>query len=392
MRLRAQARTPWVACVLLLPGAFGCVVVPTEMEAPEAPLPEAPPPDLADLAPGDTLRVSGIVVDFQTGDPVYDATVTTLGLNPVSEGALAGSEYQLYTPPYSAFHILAGAEPLYMLTVGAPVQVDGAAIEAVPAETMRRAYISLLAGIYGVTPTPGYAIVFAQAVYPDGRPRAGLGPDAFELPDASTVRGPYFLADDLGPDPDAYETGARGYFVLFDVPEGAATFIPGLEADYAITGTSPTYRDAVTIMKVTIADRDPGAPPPLPGEPADPSPPVEGPLAFVTDIMPVFVRNGCIVCHSAGGEGYDQGGLNLTGDPRLVHEELTVEVSPNHDVVRTNSAYPAGSLLLTMPSFEDPPDVHPNAIFLDEYARDYLLLRTWTEQGAYYEPRETPDP
>lgn len=349
-----------------------------------APPIETPPPD---LMPGDMLRVSGLVVDFQTGDPVLDASVTTLGLNPVSEGTLTGPEYLLYSPPYSAFHILAGSEPLYMLTVGAPVQVDGAAIEAVPAETMRRAYISLLAGIFGVTPTPGYGIVFGQAVYEDGRPRSGISGEAFELPDAPTVRGPYFLADDLGPDPEAYQTGDRGYFVLFDVPEGAATFIPGVGGEYYVTGTSPTYRDAVTIMKVTVEDRAPGDPLPPPGEPGDPPPLVEGPIAFVTDIMPLFVRNGCIVCHSAGEEGYDLGGLNLTGDPRGVYDELTVEISPNHDEVRTNPAYPEGSLLLTMPSFEDPPDTHPNAIFLDEYNRDYQLLRTWVEQGAYYEPR-----
>jgi hypothetical protein len=253
---------------------------------------------------------------------------------------------------------------------------------------MRHAYISLLAGIFGVEPTPGYAIVFAQATYEDGRPRSGLGADVFQLADAPTVRGPYFLAADLGPDPEAYQTGERGYFVFFDVPEGSATFVPPAESEYYVTGTSPTYRDAVTIMKVQVSDRDPGDPPPPPGDPGDPPPPVDdvGPVDFVTEVMPVFVRNGCIVCHSAGGEGYDQGGLNLTGDPRAVHEELTVEISPNHDEVRTNPAYPEGSLLLTMPSFEDPPDEHPNAIFLDEYNRDYQLLRAWIEQGAYYEP------
>ncbi len=346
---------------------------------------EAPPPD---LAPGDVLSVSGLVVDFQTGDPVAEAAVRTLGLNPVSEATLAGSEYELYSPPYSAFHILAGAEPLYMLTVGAPVQVDGEPLAAVAAETMRHAYISLLAGIFDVTPTPGYGIVFAQATYDDGRPRSGLGPDVFNLADAPMVRGPYFLAEDLGPDPEATETGARGYFVLFDVPEGAATFISGPESTYSVTGTSPTYRDAVTIMKVAVTDRDPADVVPDPTTPMDPPPPDDvGPVDFVTQVMPVFVRNGCIVCHSAGGEGYDLGGLELTGDPRNVFDELTAEISPNFDRVRVNTTTPAESLLLTMPSFEDPPDDHPNAIFLDQYNRDYRLLRAWIEQGAYYEPR-----
>jgi hypothetical protein len=372
-----------VAFVLVgLTAFFGCAPI-DEMNVPMMPDDEMPPPG---LAPGDMLAVSGLVVDFQTGDPVLSASVTTLGLNPVSEGTLTGPEYQLYSPPYSAFHILAGAEPLYMLTVGAPVEVEGRRLEAVPAETMRRAYISLLAGIFGVTPTPGYGIVFVQAVDEEGRPREGLGPDAFELADAPTVQGPYFLADDLGPDPEAYETGARGYFVLFDVPDGAATFIAGPGSGYYVTGTSPTYRDAVTIMKMTVADGGP-VDPMAPGEPP-PGPVDIGPVDFVTEVMPIFVRNGCIVCHSAGEEGYDRGGLNLTGDPRLVYEELTVEISPNHDEVRTNPAYPAGSLLLTMPSFEDPPDTHPNAIFLDQYDRDYRLLRAWIERGAYYEARD----
>jgi hypothetical protein len=379
MRARPGNDGSWISGVglgCLAVALFGCNGALME-EGPE----EMPPPM---LAPGDTLAVSGSVVDFQTGDPVYDASVTTLGLNPVSDGSIIGTDYLLYSPPYSAFHILAGAEPLYMLTVGAPVQVDGDALEDVPAETIRHAYISLLAGSFGITPAPGTAIVFAQAVNEYGIARADVSADLLELADAPTARGPYFLDDMLGPAPGQTRTGERGYFVLFDVPEGAATFATPVGSDYTITGTSPTYRDAVTIMKVEVADG--GATPPPPGEPPPGEPPPPGGVvSFSTDILPIFSRNGCTVCHSSGGEGYDQGGLNLVGAPADIHGELTVEVSPNFAEPRVNLATPTESLVLTMPSFEDPPDEHPNAIFLDTYHPDYQLLRTWIEQGAAYE-------
>jgi hypothetical protein len=46
------------------------------------------------------------------------------------------------------------------------------------------------------------------------------------------------------------------------------------------------------------------------------------------------------------------------------------------------TAAPETSLLLTMPSREDPPDRHPNVTFTSTLDRDYQLIRVWIAEGA----------
>ena len=65
-----------------------------------------------------------------------------------------------------------------------------------------------------------------------------------------------------------------------------------------------------------------------------------------------------------------------------MHKELTEEVSGRHQVVRVNLAAPAESLMLTLPSKEDPPDVHPNSTFLSSSDPDYLTILGWIREGA----------
>ncbi len=45
-------------------------------------------------------------------------------------------------------------------------------------------------------------------------------------------------------------------------------------------------------------------------------------------------------------------------------------------------ATPDTSLVLTMPSREQPPDRHPNVTFTSPFDPDYQLIRAWIAEGA----------
>jgi hypothetical protein len=49
---------------------------------------------------------------------------------------------------------------------------------------------------------------------------------------------------------------------------------------------------------------------------------------------------------------------------------------------RVSLMMPKDSLVLTMPSFEDPPDAHPNVTFAGPGDPDYLTLLGWITEGA----------
>ncbi len=136
------------------------------------------------------------------------------------------------------------------------------------------------------------------------------------------------------------------------------------------------------------ADADADADPPLVVPPvaaadADVPPPPEppGPVSFSADVLPVFERRGCVICHATG-PGNDDGGLKLTGDATKIHDELAKELSLTYLSTRIDLATPAASLLLRMPLLEDPADAHPVAPFASTADADYVLLLAWITQGA----------
>ena len=85
-----------------------------------------------------------------------------------------------------------------------------------------------------------------------------------------------------------------------------------------------------------------------------------------------------MACHSGGGPRKDLGGLTLAGSANLIHREL-VEDRPG---IRVNLTVPEHSLVLTMPSPEDPPDAHPTIVFAGPRDPDYLKLLVWIREGA----------
>ncbi|MFZ9886087.1 MAG: superoxide dismutase family protein [Myxococcota bacterium] len=123
--------------------------------------------------------------------------------------------------------------------------------------------------------------------------------------------------------------------------------------------------------------------------------PVERIVDFTDDIMPIFSRQGCVVCHKPDGPGANPPGglLDFTAAPSAVHGYILGQ-SPGYPKVDLNT--PTASLLLTMPLLEEPPN-HPNASFESLQNPDAALILQWIEQGAprystALPPEETNEP
>jgi hypothetical protein len=102
------------------------------------------------------------------------------------------------------------------------------------------------------------------------------------------------------------------------------------------------------------------------------------PLSFATDVYPMLQRaalggQGCANCHNgtmlAGGLAYD----GAAGD---VYTKIMA--TPGVVVVAT----PATSMLLSMPLYETPPDLHPNATWLTNLDPAYVKIMQWISDGA----------
>ena len=100
-------------------------------------------------------------------------------------------------------------------------------------------------------------------------------------------------------------------------------------------------------------------------------------VSFSQQIVPIFDNRGCVACHSGNGPGKDLGGLQLDGGVPKVYSELTVE-----NPLRVQVATPEKSLVLTMPSAENPPDAHPNVTFTGPTDPDYETILVWIREGA----------
>jgi hypothetical protein len=100
-------------------------------------------------------------------------------------------------------------------------------------------------------------------------------------------------------------------------------------------------------------------------------------ISFSQQIVPIFSQRGCVACHSGGGIGKDLGGLKLDGPQQQVYTETVDE-----DPTRVVAGMPAMSLLLTMPSPEQPPDRHPNVTFTGPDDPDFVKIEIWIREGA----------
>ena len=324
----------------------------------------------ADAGPVDIgptfLSVTGTVVDFATGEPIaIDPGITTTGLSPEPQATLDGADFTLTDVlENSTFHVIATA-PDHVTTVAAAVTIAEEDVSGVVAYVVSEEFLAAAAGAFGVEPgTDG--IVIARAVDDAGEPVAGVPADAFELAQENPIAGPFFLDAEMQPDAGLEETSASGWVVFFAVQPGLFAVTAKADSGYLMDmPTSPIEESSATVAQLVVTE----------GE-------IEVPanLDFATDVINVFQTRGCADCHSGNGEGKDLAGLQLDGGLNKVYNELMEEAS--NPGMRVNLTTAADSLILRMPSAEDPPDGHPTVVFASPNDPDYVTLLTWIREGA----------
>jgi hypothetical protein len=318
---------------------------------------------------GGALAVHGTVVDFESGAAVTGAaSVSVSGLSPAPTISTTGADFTITgVPANSAFHILAASPPDHRATYSPAVEVVTSDVSGVKAFTVSETYLAALATAFGVNPAAGRGVLLAQVVDDTGAAVEGVAGTSLAIDGGGSVAGPFFLDAQRMPDAGASKTSASGWVVWFELDPGLTEVTAAAGENLTVAmPRSPVGAGAVTIASIVVKT---GAT----------SPPTN--VSFSGQIIPIFQRRGCQACHSGGGPGKDLGNLTLDGSGNLIYRELTVEQATNPGM-RVNVADPANSLVLTMPSREDPPDAHPNVTFSGPSDPDYMLLLAWITEGA----------
>jgi hypothetical protein len=313
---------------------------------------------------GGSLVVTGDVVDFNTNAPVAGAaSVSTSGLVPAPRITTQGASFTIEgVPENSAFQILAAEPPSHRATFSPAVIVTDADVDGVVAYTVDEAFLTSLSLAFGVTPSAARGVLFAKLVDASGVARAGIQGTALAVSGGPDLDGPWFLDAQMMPDAGANQTSASGWVIYFEVAPGVAGMAAAGGANIAVDmPVSPINAGTVTIATVKVTD----------GAVMVPTN-----VSFSQQVVPIFERRGCTACHSGNNVGNDLGGLALNGGATKVYNEL------REDPTRVVVGMPETSLVLTMPSREDPPDNHPNVTFSSPTDPDYLLILGWITGGA----------
>jgi hypothetical protein len=315
----------------------------------------------------ETLQVSGSLVDFSTGASLTGATVTTDGLSPPPTISVTGANFVIEgIPPYSNFHLLVGSPPDYRSTYSQVVLTQDRDLSGLEFEALSEDFIAELYQVFGVTEVSGTSLVVAKLVDENGTAASDIPGTAFAL--EATQEGPFFLDADRNPDLALSASSSSGYVVVFNVDPGLVSFVAESDAQVSLfMADSPVAARAVTLAEIAVQDGGIVVP---------------TNVSFSQHIIPIFEERGCVLCHSGGGVGKDLGGLHLNGEANKMYREVAEEISENHGKARVDLLAPAESLILTLPSKEDPPDVHPNSTFLSNADPDYLLILGWIQEGA----------
>jgi len=324
----------------------------------------APPGGGDEVVP---LVVSGSLVDFVTDAPLASATISVDGISPAPAVTITGADFEIAgVPPFSNFNLLAGSPPDYRNTYGTLVATEDIDVTGLLVQTLSEAYVQSLYSTFGVIEDANSSVVVGRLVDENGSPLAGVPGTAFEL--ANSIEGPFFLDADRAPDAALSQSSASGYVVVFNVAPGLVSFSATPDATVSLQmADSPVAARTVTLAEITVSD----------GAIVLPSN-----VSFSQDVAPIFESRGCVLCHSGNGIGKDLGGLHLNGEANKMFKELAEEISARHGTTRVDLVEPANSLMLTMPSKEDPPDVHPNSTFQSTSDPDYLTILIWITEGA----------
>lgn len=321
-------------------------------------------------AQAQAVTVSGSVVDFETGQKVATtATLSTTGLTPAPTISVTAADFKVEgVAPFSAFYMLAGAPPDYRSTYNGATEVLSQDVSGVTQAVVAETFMTKLANGFGTISTPGTGMIIARCLDSAGNPKQGVSENAFLIEGAPPPKAPRFLDETLTPATNLNATSPSGYVVFYDVPAGLVTISAADGSGVGIVSPQiPSASNVVSLATLTVTNGDPVLP---------------TNVSFSNDVVPIFTKRGCEVCHSGNSPGADLGNLSLNGGDNSIHKELTQEVSKNFNTTRVNLMMPEMSLLLTMPSGEDPPDPHPNATFTGPADPDYLTILGWITEGA----------
>jgi hypothetical protein len=314
---------------------------------------------------GGALTVTGQVIDFQTSMPVSGAVMlSTTGLQPEPMIQENGSSFTIPdVPDNSAFTILASQPPTYRATYSPQTVITTSDVSNVRAYTVAESFISAMQSGFGVTASAQNGILLLHLVDGSGAPQAGIAGSNIAIANAPSA--PHFLDATLNPTTGTSSTSS-GWVVFFDVTPGPATLAQAANATVTLQmATSPVAAGTVTIADLVVVANQP-----------PPKPPTN--ISFSQQIVPIFSARGCTACHSGGGIGKNLGDLMLDSGPNHTYAQLTDPAHP----MRIDLAMPEKSLVLTMPSYENPPDAHPNVTFTGPQDADYVKLLTWIREGA----------
>jgi hypothetical protein len=309
---------------------------------------------------GGSLSVTGKVVDFRTGEDLTEsASLSASGLLPAPEISLEGAAFEISgVPANSAFQLLATAPLLYRPTFSPLISLGEEDLTEAVAPVVSELFLAQLITSFGITPNAERGILLARVVDGDRQPKAGVSAASFVL-GKTGVSAARFLDASMSGARDATATSASGWVVFFDVPVGVASLIQADTASVTLEmATSPISAGTVTVAEIHAVD---GPPPKLTK------------VSFATQVVPIFTARGCVTCHAGKGRG----GLTLNGGASKIYKELLTE-----DPTRVLVGAPEQSLLLTMPSFEAPPDGHPNATFTSAADLDFQKIYVWIKEGA----------
>jgi hypothetical protein len=315
-----------------------------------------------------SLQVTGQVVDFETHQALTTSmTMATAALVPPPNVSTQGANFTLDgVPPFSTFYMIAGSPPSHALTYNAPVTVTDQPLANVTATTVSTTYLDKLKTGFAQGPIAGTSTVFVHVVDASGAAETGISATAFSL-GVMGVKGPFFLDANMQPAANATATSASGWVVYFGVPAGTVKLAAG--TGYAVTAAdTPTAADDISLVEATVVKGGTTTPPST--------------VSFQNDVVPIFITRGCYNCHSGNGAGRRLGDLVLDGSVMKIYQALTIDISPTYHTTRTNIGAPEKSLVLTMPSYENPPDAHPTVVFTSSADLDYQKILAWIKAGA----------
>ena len=319
------------------------------------------------------VHVSGQLIDWRSGAPIGEAIVRTVGISPARETeADDEGRFTLKGIPAFGYVIVDVTADGYARTLSPTILVEDEDLEDLPVEVLGEADATLFLGAFTVTPAAGEGHALGRVLTTAGTGVSGVAAIQL-LPVTSGAEGPYFLDSADQPAAGATETSESGSFAFFNAEAGNVS-LQGSAPGAVLAPAVSVVRDGAWSL-VTL-----GGPPPA-GSGATPTPVptgTPGPQDFTADIVPIFTNRGCVDCHTGGQapQGFRLDNLNF------IHAEVTTELSPVTNTPRVNTADPDASLLLRRPTFEDPPDQHPNAIFQTPFDPDYQKIRRWISDGA----------